>query len=67
MSWKSIEALNGARGKVRWKSNSAPPLVFSKMADPRIGKERHHIKHAIFVKSLDDVADHLARYRFELS
>jgi hypothetical protein len=30
-----------------------------KMADPSFGKKRHHAKHAIFVKSLNDVADHL--------
>jgi hypothetical protein len=32
-----------------------------KMADPSVGKERHHAENAIFVKSLDDVAGHLAR------
>ena len=34
-----------------------------KMADPSIGKKRHHAEYAIFARSLDDVADHLARGR----
>lgn len=32
-----------------------------KMADPSIGKQRHHAVHAIPAWSLDEVADNLAR------
>jgi hypothetical protein len=31
-----------------------------KMADPGIGKQRHHAKHAIPARSLNEVADKLA-------
>ena len=30
-----------------------------KMANPALGRERHHTKNAIFVKTIDEVADKL--------
>jgi hypothetical protein len=32
-----------------------------KLADPRIGADRHFAEHAVFVKTLDEVADYLSR------
>lgn len=42
----------------------APEVPFQtprgyKMADPRIGENRHHAEHAIYVKTLDEAADGL--------
>jgi hypothetical protein len=32
-----------------------------KLADPSVGKDRHHAHHAIFVNTLEEAAEHLAR------
>ena len=36
------------------------------MADPSIGKHRHHAVHAIYVNSLDKVVDHLTNDGYSL-